>query len=871
MKPPTGLPPLPIDDVLPALVDALRTHPAAVLRAPAGAGKTTRVPPALLDAGLATNGRIVMLAPRRIAARTAARRIAQERGAQVGGLVGYQVRFDERVSAATRIVAVTDGILLRRLQDDPFLEGIAAVLFDEFHERRLDSDLALGMVRRVQQTVRPDLKIVVMSATLAAEPIAAYLSGCPIVESVGRLFPVEIEYAPLADRRKLAQQAAAAVERILGRATGDLLVFLPGVGEIRGTARELEPLAKTHDLAVMPLYGDLPPEEQDRVLAPCPQRKVVLATNVAETSITIEGITAVIDLGLARVMRFDPHVGLDRLELTPISKASADQRAGRAGRTQPGTCLRLWDETSHRHRPDFEQPEIARVDLSGPVLQLLAWGETDVAAFPWFEPPPPAAIEHALDLLRRLGAIDDGVVTELGRVMVRLPVQPRLARLIVEGHRLGHPERVALVAALLSERDPFFRSDRSQPQGRGSGPTTAAHTSRSDVIDRLAAFEEYVQHGQKESHLGSINVGAAHSIQRVCEQLVRTLRQELGPIPACHGRVGRAEGESTPHGSQSRGTHSSSDETIMRALLAAYPDRLAKRRDAGSTKGLMVGGRGVRLDPRSTVLDSPLFLCVDVDAGETDALVRQASAVERDWLPAERLRTADELFFHPTQKQVVARRRVYFDDLLLDESPTSVPDSDEAARLLFDAARVQWDQVFAGDSAAEFVTRVRCLAAWMPDLSLPALDRAQLDEVLRDLCRGRRSFAELRQAPWLAALQGRLDYRQLRTVDAEAPERIEVPSGNRIRLTYEEGRPPVLAVRIQEIFGLRQTPRVAGGRVKVLMHLLAPNMRPQQVTDDLESFWASTYAVVRKELRRRYPRHAWPDDPLTASPTRKTR
>lgn len=850
MKPPTGSPPLPIDDVLPALVDALRAHPSAVLRAPAGAGKTTRVPPALLDAGLAPNGRIVMLEPRRIAVRAAARRIAQERGVQVGGLVGYQVRFDERVSAATRIVAMTDGILLRRLQDDPFLEGIDAVLFDEFHERRLDGDLALGMVRRVQQTVRPDLRIVVMSATLAAEPIAAYFGGCPVIESVGRLFPVEIEYARPADRRKLPQQAAAAVERVLGRTTGDLLVFLPGVGEIRGAARELEPVAKQNDLAVMPLYGDLPPEEQDRVLAPCPQRKVVLATNVAETSITIEGITAVVDLGLSRVMRFDPHVGLDRLELTPISKASADQRAGRAGRTQAGTCLRVWDEVTHRHRPDFEQPEIARVDLSGPVLQLLAWGEADVTAFPWFEPPPPAAVAHALELLRRLGAIDDGVVTELGKLMVRLPVQPRLARLIVEGHRLGHPERVALVAALLSERDPFFRSDRGQPQGRGSGPTTAAHTSRSDVIDRLVAFEEYVHHGQKESHLGSINVGAAHSIRRVCDQLVRMLRHELAS--ATRSNV-------TP------------DEAVMRALQAAYPDRVARRRDTGSTKGLMVGGRGVRLDPRSTVLDSPLFLCVDIDAGETDALVRQASAVERDWLPAERRRTVDELFFHPTQKQVVARRRTYFDDLLLEESPVSVPHSDEAARLLFDAARAQWDQVFPGEAAAEFVTRVRCLAAWMPDLGLPALDREQLDEVLRDLCRGRRSFAELWQAPWLAALQGKLDYRQLRAVDAESPERIEVPSGNRIRLTYEEGRPPVLAVRIQEIFGLRQTPRVAGGRVKVLMHLLAPNMRPQQVTDDLESFWANTYDVVRKELRRRYPKHAWPENPLTASPTRKTR
>ncbi len=878
-----ALRPLPIDDVLPALVGALREHSAVVLRAPAGAGKTTRVPPALLDAGLAPGrGRIVMLEPRRIAARAAARRIAHERGVLVGDLVGYQVRFDERTSAATRIVAVTDGILLRQLQGDPFLEGVDVVLFDEFHERSLSSDLALGMVRRVQQTVRPDLKVVVMSATLAAAPIAAYLGACPVVESEGRLFPVEIEHQRRPDRRPLPVRTAAAVDDVLGRTTGDILVFLPGVGEIRRTARELESATRRMGLAVMPLYGDLPPEEQDRVLSPCDRRKVVLATNVAETSITIDGITAVVDTGLAKVMRFDAHVGLDRLELTPVSKASADQRAGRAGRTQPGYCLRLWDETTHRHRPEQEEAEIRRVDLAGAVLELRCWGEGNVRAFPWFEPPREDAVAQAEELLERLGALerrhvnparsdkpDSGVakVTDLGRRMVQLPVHPRLARLLVEGQRMGQSERCALLAALLSERDPFQR-DGAQNPGFSEKPgfiPAARHRSPSDVLDRLAAFEEYVAHGRRESHLGTVNIGAARFIARARDQLLRLLRHEL-PVGRISNPSEGLEGGAAA-GRIGNPSYHSADEAVLRALLAAYPDRLARRRDAGSPKGLMVGGRGVRLAPQSAVLDAPLFLCVDIDAGETDALVRQASAIERDWLPAERLRTADELFFHPSQRQVVARRRVYWDDLLLEESPIALPDSEEVAEVLHGEALRQWALVYPADDPAvqSFVARVQCLAAWMPEASLPALDEAHLGDVLQELCRSCRSFTELRKAPWLAALQGRLTWDQRQLLEREAPERLAVPSGNRIRVTYEEGRPPVLAVRIQEVFGLRDTPRIAGGRVPVVLHLLGPNMRPQQITDDLASFWANTYPLVRKELRRRYPKHAWPEDPLTAA------
>lgn len=843
------LSPLPIDEVLPQLLSALRESQSVVLKAPTGAGKTTRVPPAVLDAGLAGNGSVFMLEPRRIAARASARRIAYERGVRLGDEVGYRVRFDEQVSDATRMHVVTDGILLRRLQSDPFLEGIGVVIFDEFHERNLNCDLALGMVRRVQQTVRPDLKIVVMSATFDVTPIAKFLGDCPIIESQGRLFPVSIQYLRPRERQSIQELAVMGIEQLLAKTAGDLLVFLPGVPEIHRTARELEPLARRHDLAVMTLFGDLPAEEQDRVLSPCDQRKVVLSTNVAETSVTIDGITGVVDTGLAKVMRFDPDLGLDYLDLSPISKASADQRAGRAGRTQPGVCLRLWDELTHRARPDLDDPEIRRVDLAGPVLELIQWGEQDVLAFPWFEAPREEAVTQALALLTRLGAIDrQRNITRIGRAMSQLPVHPRLARLLVEGHAEGVPDEAALLAALLSERNPFF-----QPQAgtiRGPARATAVHRSHSDVIDRVQALLEFFERDQRNFPFGVINVGAAQFIRRTAEQLRSELRSELG-------RPQDAEFEW--------------DEALSRALLTAFPDRLAKRRDKSSDRGIMVGGKGIRLAPQSAVSQAELFLCIDVDAGSTDALVRQASAIERDWLPESLVRTVDEVFFHPSQNQVVARRRTYWDDLVLAETPCSLPDNDEPARVLFEAAVRNWEKVFPADNPdiAGFVTRVRCLAQWMPDSGLPALDEPALHEVLRELCTRCRSFAQLKQAPWLNELKNRFEYSQLQLIDREAPDQLRVPSGSHVRLTYEEGRPPVLAVRIQEVFGLKETPRVAGGRVRVLMHLLAPNMRPQQVTEDLESFWANTYSVVRKELARRYPKHSWPEDPTDATPQRK--
>jgi len=701
-------------------------------------------------------------------------------------------------------------------------------------------------VRRVQQTVRPDLKIVVMSATLTAVPLVEFLGDCAVVESAGRMYPVDVRYAGAHDRRPLPVRMAEGIEQMLGQTQGDLLAFLPGVGEIHRTAREIEPLARRHDLLVMPLFGDMDPESQDEVLRPQSRRKLVLATNVAETSVTIEGITGVVDCGLAKNMQFDPHVGLDRLELTPISKASAEQRAGRAGRLQPGVCLRMWDESSHRSRRDYEQPDIRRVDLSGAVLQLRCWGEADVLGFPWFEAPSAEQVAGAELLLRRLGAIDQAEVTDIGRRMARLPVHPRLARLMIAGQARGCPERAALTAALLSERDPF----RNPEQSHFSAPATP-YVAHSDVVDRIVALEAFERGGRGESHSGQLQEGAVRAVLRARDQLLRTLRDET-----------------TRDGGNSSGA--TADIALQQVLLAAYPDRLAKRREATGPRGVMVGGRGVKLGPRSAVTRDELFLCIDVDDAGAEAMVRQASAVERDWLPAEKLRAAVELFFHPSQRQVMARRRTYWEDLLLDESPTSVPDDGRAAELLFEHASRDWQRVFPAndDAIGGFVTRVRCLSEWLPELKLPAFDEASLRDVLRHLCAGRTSFADLQRAPWLGALQSSLTYDQLRAVDREAPERIAVPSGSQIRLAYEAARPPVLAVRIQEVFGLRESPRVARGRVPVVLHLLGPNMRPQQITDDLESFWVNTYPKVRGELRRRYPKHSWPDDPLSAEPMR---
>jgi ATP-dependent helicase HrpB len=860
---PPPLSPLPIDEILPELIATLQEGAAAVVIALAGAGKTTRVPPALLAAGIAGGGQVVMLEPRRIAARAAARRMAEEMGWTLGREVGYQVRFERKAGPETRILVVTEGILVQRLQADPFLEGVGVVIFDELHERNLQTDLSLAMARRVQREVRPDLKLVAMSATLDPGPVAAFLGDSPVIESRGRLFPVEIHYVDRPDDRPLPAQVASGVRRVLNATPGDVLAFLPGVGEIQRATEALASLAAERGLAVLQLYGDLPAERQDEVLRPSDRRKVVLATNVAESSVTIDGVTAVVDSGAVRRLRFDPSTGLDRLELGRVSRASADQRAGRAGRQAPGICLRLWPAFDQATLPERETPEIARVDLAGPALQLLAWGEPDLAAFGWFEAPDPSALNAATLLLRQLGAIDDQGVTALGRTMARLPVHPRLARLLVEGHRLGRPREAALLAALLSERDPFQRAPR------GAGPRRA---SRSDLLDRLDALEAF----ERRSYESDLNAGAARFVLKARDQLLDLAKRELSlspPLPVREGGRGRERGSGGegPGG----GTPEDREEPLLRALLAAYPDRLARRREPRSPRGVMVGGRGIRLADDSAVLDAPLFLCVDLDAGRSgalsEALVRKASAVEPEWLPPALVRTSVDLEFDESRERVAAWKRTRYEDLILAEAEVPPTDASETARVLAEAAAERLDRALALDdpTVAGFLDRVRSLADWMPELGLSRFTGEEVRALLPALAAGRKSFAELKRAPLLDVLQSALSYPQLEALRREAPERLQVPSGSQITIAYEPGKPPVLAARIQEMFGLSETPRIAAGRVPVLLHLLAPNGRPQQVTLDLRSFWETTYAQVRKELAGRYPRHSWPQDPWNATPQRR--
>lgn len=828
-------PALPIDQEIPEIVATLRTHRSLILRAPTGAGKTTRVPPALLDARL---GPVLVLEPRRLAARAAARRIAFERGTELGGEVGYNVRFDRQCRRDTQLLVVTPGVLLRMLHDDPYLEGFGAIVFDEFHERGLESDLALGMTRLLQQTVRPEMRLLVMSATLATEGLSAYLDACPVITSEGRSHPVEIRYEPQAPETQLATAVTGAVERLLPRTNGSFLVFLPGMGEIQQVSRRLEPCAAAHDLVVLPLHGDLPAEQQDAALLPMTRRKVVLATNVAETSVTVEGVTVVVDSGLARTLVFDPTVGLDRLQLGPISKASADQRAGRAGRTQPGVCVRLWSEIAHRARPEQTEPEIRRVDLAGATLQLLALGETDVRRFPWLELPREGQLNSALSLLETLGATEGHQLTPMGQSLARIPAHPRLGRLLLEGDARGELRRAALAAALLSERDPFLREGERRPPVAGAA-------SLSDLVDRVEALEQYERTGRVDTEMGTLHRGAVRFLMQVRDQLVRAVRAEQ--------RGGAAERES--------------NEGLMRGVLAAFPDRVARRRETASERGVMVGGRGVRLAPRSAVREAELFVCVEIDAGQTESLVRQASAIQRDWL--EPITSTIEIAFDADAEKVVARKRLRYRDLVLEEVPAALPPGEAVARTLAAAAAINLERVLPTESS--YLTRVRCLRLWMPELGLPAFDNTELRDLLEWLCPGCRSFADLRQANWEEALRGRLTHTQRQAIEREAPERLSVPSGSHLAIRYELGRPPVLAVRIQEVFGLRETPRIAGGRVSVLLHLLGPNYRPQQVTDDLASFWANTYPQVRKELRARYPRHAWPEDPHGATAERRPR
>jgi ATP-dependent helicase HrpB len=838
---------LPIDALLPAVTDSLRSGSRLVLRAPPGAGKTTRVPAALLDAGIAGGKQVVVLEPRRIAARAAAEYVAAERGGAVGREVGYRVRFESRGGRDTRLWFVTEGVFSRGLVRDPYLEETGIVVLDEFHERHLQGDLALGVVRELQDSVRPQLKLVVMSATLDTEKVAAFL-GAPVLTSEGRAHPVEIEYQREASRARLAPRVTAAVTRIVrdDRGDGDTLVFLPGAAAIRQSAEALAPLAESAGIEVVPLHGDLPLEAQRRAISRGERRRIVLSTNVAETALTIEGVTTVVDSGLVREARFDPRHGLNRLEEVRITRASAEQRAGRAGRVRPGRCVRLWTLAEHAELREREVPEILRLDLSATVLELRAWGVRDLRAFPWLDPPGAGALEAAERLLSMLGALDPatGDLTLTGRRMLGLPVSPRLARLLVEGERTGCAD-APLVAALASERDILL-----ERRGLAARTDGAWASGRSDLLLRASLFKEAERVGF-DGEPGR-RMGLDRAALRAVDGARRRLATGLSPAKSA--------------------AQTDDEETTLRCILAGFPDRVVRRRQPGSARGVMVGGTGVVSDPASVVREAELFVAVDLDGGPrrelSEARVRMASAIGRRWLEElfpGTVRTVREVTFDTDTERVVERERVLYYDLVLGE--TVLPDVDPAiaGRILGEAARRDPAKALAiGADVQAILDRIGFLTRSMPELGLGAVEEGLLDRAIGALAVGKRSFADLRAADLARGLLSQLTQRERRALDDGAPEHFRLPSGRLAPIAYARDKPPSIAARIQELFGLLATPRVAGGRVPVVVEVLAPSNRPVQVTDDLESFWKRTYPEVRKQLRGRYPKHAWPESPLSA-------
>lgn len=775
---------LPIDALLPSIRESLARAPNLVIEAPPGAGKTTRVPPALLDI---VRGDVLVLEPRRLAARLAPRRVAEERSEKLGLTVGYQVRFEQVAGAGTRLRFLTEGILTRRLISDSALASVDAVVLDEFHERHLETDLALALLHRLQRTKRPDLKIVVMSATLHAAPIAAYLGGCPALRSEGRLFDLDIVHQPYS-ALPLEKQVAAALEMLLATPThqveGDILVFLPGAAEIRRTGRECRAIAAKCGLLVLPLYGDLPPAEQDRAIAPASQRKVILATNVAESSITIEGVTAVIDSGLARIASDSPWSGLPKLDVARISKASATQRAGRAARTAPGRVIRLYTLDDFHRRREQDQPEILRRELSELCLTLRAMSIDDPLKLHWLDAPPEAAVNRAEHLLSRLGAVG-----RRAGELARYPLHPRLARLVVDATERGAAEEGCRAAAILS---------------------SGARMTSSDLLAILDTSFDPVT-------------------QRHFEQIRRLVKPAT---PRAHD------------------THA-----LALSVLRAFPDRVARRRKDNQL--LLASGGSALLEGETR---AEFLVAIDIEDRSERALplVRLYCAIEPAWLLdlfPDRVTERAGVEWNRSAERVEAVSALLYDGLVIEETRSGAPDPEQAAAMLADRALEAGIERFLDrEELQQFEARVAFAAE---HASIPKVD---VEAAFHELCRGLKSFAELKSAgpSLIPAMEQRAGPRLLNEI---APARIRLPNGRQPKVNYESGKPPWIASRLQDFFGLRETPRIARGQVPLVVHLLAPNKRPVQTTTDLAGFWQRLYPQLRRELSRRYPKHAWPEDP----------
>jgi len=830
---------LPIDEALPELRQSLAAHPAVVLQAPPGAGKTTHVPLALLNEPWLAGRSILMLEPRRLAARAACARMAQLLGEAAGQTVGYRIRFDSKVSAQTRIEVLTEGILTRRLQTDPELKNVGLVIFDEFHERHLHADLALALCHDSQKALREDLKILVMSATLDGAAVSKLLNDAPIVTSHGRSYPVDIRYLPRDPDGPLPQTVCNSVLDALEQHEGDVLVFLPGAWEIRRTQELLQ--ARVGSRAeLFPLYGDLPWEAQDRAIQPSAgRRKIVLATPIAETSLTIEGVRVVVDGGFARAPQFDPGSGLSRLTTVRISRASSEQRAGRAGRLAPGVCYRLWSETTQRGLVPQSLPEIRGADLAPLALELAAWGVRDARTLSWLDPPPEAAMNQARELLVELDAVDaEGRVTETGRAMTRLPLHPRLSHMLFAAQQLGQGALACDIAALLSERDILIGEARRS----------------ADFVQRVEALQAFRKNGRTGAQSHQADANACTRVNQAAQQFQRLL----------------SSAKSAP----------AMDVQQTGLLLAlAYPDRVALTRVPGETRYLLASGRGARLHESEMRLRQPCIVAASLDAGETEGLIYSAAPIDMDSLRehlAAHIRMEDVVRWDVPQQVVIARREERFGALVLDSKSLTKADPEKIRAAMLEGIRrlgieaLPWTR-----EAREWQTRVLSLRQWLPDEDWPDVSDAALGETLTEWLGphldGMSRRDHLARLDLLSILKARLDWDRGRRLEVGAPTQLEVPSGSHLRLEYVPGESPVLRVKLQEMFGLADTPRVAWGKIPVTLHLLSPAQRPIQVTQDLRGFWERTYPEVKKELKGKYPKHPWPDDPWTATPTRRAK
>ena len=827
----SNAPPLPVDVCLPPLREALAHGRHAVLQAPPGAGKTTRVPLALLQEAWMGGRRIVMLEPRRLAARAAAHYMAAQLDERVGETVGYRVRMESRVSARTRIEVVTEGVLTRMLQDDPALEDVALVIFDEFHERSLQGDLGLALCRETQGALRDDLRLLVMSATLDAAPVAKWLGDAPLVTSEGRAYRVETRYVP-SDMRSTngpqPAQVAAIVRRAIAAEEGSVLVFLPGIADIKRVERLLNEASLPHEVQVTPLYGDLALKLQEQAIRPAPpgRRKVVLATSIAETSLTIEGVRIIVDSGWARVPRFDPVSGMTRLTTLRVSRASAEQRRGRAGRLGPGVCYRLWSEGEQAHLAEFNRPEILEADLAPLALDLAQWGMSDPAQLTWLDAPPPAAYAQARDLLQRLDALDArGTITAHGRDMARLPMHPRLAHMLLRGKALGAGASACELAALLGERDVL----------KGVRET--------DVRLRLMAL-------RGETVVGADRAACAH-VRKIAAQFRRQLNVE---------EAGTA-----------------TDIGAGPLLAQAYPDRVGQRRQGSDARYRLANGRGAFFAEHET-LSSEAYICAaELDGAAREARIFLAAALRLADIEthfADDIVTRDFVEWDAKSESVQARRQRRFGELILDDAPLPQPDAAALTAAMITGIRAMGMDVLPWiEDLRRWQQRVlflrRVVGEDWADVGDDAL-LARLEEWLAPYLPHATRRSHLARIDLHAALYALLTWDQQRALEQLAPTHITVPSGTRVALDYSQD-PPVLAVRLQELFGARDTPRLAGGKVAVLLHLLSPARRPVQVTQDLAGFWTRSYLEVKKDLKGRYPKHYWPDDPLQAEPTARTK